>query len=119
MGGWVGGWFGLRVPLSVPGVGGWVIRRFPDRLPGWPTWVEIERNAATASDSSVSELPVFGFYFLGAFGAVTAGTNPPSFCSLPFQVMLDVAEFSLDFTMLKMPDGRILRQRLWGSGGPY
>ena len=29
---------------------------------------------------------------------------------MPFQVMLDVAEFSLDFAMVKMPDGTILRQ---------
>ena len=29
---------------------------------------------------------------------------------IPFQVMLDVAEFSLDYTMCRMPDGQILRQ---------
>ena len=29
---------------------------------------------------------------------------------IPFQVMLDAAEFSLDFAMVRMPDGRILRQ---------
>ena len=29
---------------------------------------------------------------------------------IPFQVMLDVADFSLDFAMIRMPDGRILRQ---------
>ena len=30
---------------------------------------------------------------------------------IPFEVMLDVMEFSLDFAMVRMPDGRILRQR--------
>ena len=34
---------------------------------------------------------------------------------LPFQVMLDVMEFSLDLAMVKMPDGAILRQ---GQGIP-
>ena len=29
---------------------------------------------------------------------------------IPFQVMIDVAEFSLDYAMVRMPDGRILRQ---------
>ena len=29
---------------------------------------------------------------------------------IPFQVMLDVMDFSLDYTMVRMPDGQILRQ---------
>lgn len=30
---------------------------------------------------------------------------------IPFEVMLDVMEFSLDFAIVKMPDGRLRRQR--------
>ena len=30
---------------------------------------------------------------------------------IPFEVMLDVMEFSLDCAMVRMPDGRIMRQR--------
>ena len=29
---------------------------------------------------------------------------------IPFQVMLDVMDFSLDFAMIRMPNGQILRQ---------
>ena len=29
---------------------------------------------------------------------------------IPFQVMLDVMEFSLDYAIVKMPDGKLMRQ---------